>query len=211
MVESYFNTINHVLNGSVALYMTWLCFQAGWTITTWHALLLTIGYQLLMAEGIMALYSANSWSYFHSKSTKRLVHLIVLVGATILILVGNSIKIANTSSVKHFKSIHAITGLVSMVFLVLGVLQGFTAFYAKELKVYIKPVYNKFLHILMATVCFVTGMVSLIYGYKKNTVKRNSTDDIRLGLTIFAIITTILSLVGAIKTVFQQVKIVLRK
>ena len=79
MIESYFNTINHVLNGSVAMYMTWLCFQAGWTITTWHALLLTIGYQLLMAEGIMALYSANSWSYFHSKDTKRLVHLIVLV------------------------------------------------------------------------------------------------------------------------------------
>lgn len=115
MIESYFNTINHVLNGSVALYMTWLCFQAGWTITTWHALLLTIGYQLLMAEGIMALYSANSWSYFHSKDTKRLVHLIVLVGATILILVGNSIKIANTSSVKHFKSIHSITGLKQIV------------------------------------------------------------------------------------------------
>ncbi|CAO1331259.1 unnamed protein product [Diamesa serratosioi] len=156
MIESYFNTINHVLNGSMALYMTWLCFQAGWTITTWHALLLTIGYQLLMAEGIMALYSANSWSYFHSKDTKRLVHLIVLVGATILILVGISLKIANVSSEKHFKSIHSITGLVSMVFLVLGMLQGFAAYFAKELKVYIKPVYTKLLHILMATFCFVT-------------------------------------------------------
>ena len=91
-----------------------------------------------------------------------------------------------------------------MVFLVLGVLQGFAAFYAKKLKVYIKPVYNKLLHILMATVCFVTGMVSLIYGYKKNTVKRNSTEEIRMGLTILAIITTILSLIGATKIAINQ-------
>lgn len=98
-----------------------------------------------------------------------------------------------------------------MIFLVLGMLQGFAAYFAQEIKVYIKPVYTKLLHILMATICFVTGMVSLVYGYQKNTVRKNSTEDIRLGLLIITSITTILSLIGAVKTVFQQIKIILRK
>lgn len=109
MIECYFNTINHILNATVALYMTWLCFNVGWSSITWHVFLTTVGYQLLMAEGIMTLNKVNSWTYFHSRSTKRTLHWILQGLGTILILIGNIIIIVTKKS-EHFKSAHAITG-----------------------------------------------------------------------------------------------------
>lgn len=109
IIESYFNTINHILNGTVAIYMTWLCFNTGWSSITWHVYLTTIGYQLLIAEGIMTLNKVNSWTYFHSRATKRMLHWILQGLGTVLILIGNIIIIV-TKKVEHFKSVHAITG-----------------------------------------------------------------------------------------------------
>lgn len=114
IIESYFNTINHILNASVALYMTWLCFNVGWASITWHAYLTTIGYQFLMAEGIMTLNKVNSWTYFHSRYTKRVIHFIFQGLGTVLILTGNIIVIATKKS-GHFKSVHAITGEFSKI------------------------------------------------------------------------------------------------
>ena len=109
IIESYFNTINHVLNGTVALYMTWFCYNIGWSKMTTHIYLTTIGYQLLMAEGIMTLYSANSWTYFHSKATKRFLHWIVQALAAIAIVSGNVLIICIKKS-GHFNTIHGVTG-----------------------------------------------------------------------------------------------------
>lgn len=95
-----------------------------------------------------------------------------------------------------------------MVFLLIGILQGIGAYYAKNLKSYIKPIYSKFLHNLSAVICFIVGMVSLIYGYLGGMMVPYSTDEIRFCLIVFAIITIILSLIGTIKTTFQQFKTV---
>ena len=118
IIESYFNTINHVLNGTVALYMTWFCYNLGWSTMTLHICLTTIGYQLLMAEGIMTLYSANSWTYFHSKATKRFLHWFVQALGTIAIVSGNVIIISVKKS-GHFNTIHGVTGKFLLVLFLL--------------------------------------------------------------------------------------------
>lgn len=52
------NTINHALILITAAYITWYSFKFGFQeATTWHAWYSTIGYQVLMTEGILAMYN----------------------------------------------------------------------------------------------------------------------------------------------------------
>lgn len=93
-----------------------------------------------------------------------------------------------------------------MIMLLVSVLQGIAAFFAFDLKKIMKPAVSKFMHNLTAIVCFVVGMVSLIYGYQLGMMRLYSTDDVRRSLIAFAVITTILSLVGAIKSILVYLK-----
>lgn len=88
-----------------------------------------------------------------------------------------------------------------MVFLVLSFLQGIWTFYAKELKNFIKPSTSKFLHNLTSVLCFTAGMVSLIYGYRYgSTHDLFTTIDIEYSLIAIAVVTTVLSLIGAVQS-----------
>lgn len=42
-IQIYFNTLNHVLIFTAAIYMTFLCIRAGNMPFSWHAWLCTIG------------------------------------------------------------------------------------------------------------------------------------------------------------------------
>lgn len=53
-------------------------------------------------------------------------------------------------------------------------------------------------------------MTALYFGYDKNFMKKNSREDIRMWLQILAIITIILSLVGALRTLMNQIRVVFR-
>jgi Eukaryotic cytochrome b561 len=109
-LQSYFNTINHILNGIAAFYMTLYSIKQGWQAITWHIYLTTIGYQLLMTEAIAVFYSPNSWTRFHSHKTKKRLHLILQSTATAFIIIGNVIMIT-IKKTPHFRSAHAITGI----------------------------------------------------------------------------------------------------
>jgi hypothetical protein len=108
-LESYLNVANHLMNAAAAFYMTLYSVRQGWQSITWHIFLTTVGYQLLMAEAIMVLYSPNSWTYFHSYRTKKHLHWILQTIAAVFIVVGNVIIIV-IKKTPHFKSAHAITG-----------------------------------------------------------------------------------------------------
>lgn len=51
-------------------------------------------------------------------------------------------------------------------------------------------------------------MVALYYGYDKKFMVRNSNENIKLALKIVAIVTLILSLIGAVRSMYRQVKII---
>lgn len=109
IVQSYLNAFNHIVNGSVACFMTLYLFRQGHDSFSWHVYLTTIGYQLLMAEAIMVFYSPNSWSYFLTHKTKKHFHWILQLTAAIFIITGNII-ISVTTTTAHFTTIHAVTG-----------------------------------------------------------------------------------------------------
>lgn len=114
-VQSYLNALNHVLNAAAAFYMTLYSIRQGWAAMTWHIFLTTVGYQLLMTEAIMTLYAPNSWSYFHSRRTKRHLHWILQSVAAVFIIVGN-LFITVIRKTPHFKSAHAVTGNIRLKF-----------------------------------------------------------------------------------------------
>lgn len=110
-IQSYFNALNHVLNGAVGCFMTLYLFREGKDSFSWHVFLTTIGYQLLMAEAIMVFYSPNSWTYIHEFKTKKHLHWILQLIATVCIITGNVI-ISVIRTTPHFKTVHAITGKI---------------------------------------------------------------------------------------------------
>lgn len=116
-IESYFNTLVHILNGAVACAMTLYLIREvlnGWPSTNdtfpLHAFLSTVGYQLFMAEAILVFYAPNSWTYFLSNKTKKHLHWILQLIGAIFIISGN-VLISVIRRTPHFATAHAITGL----------------------------------------------------------------------------------------------------
>lgn len=94
-----------------------------------------------------------------------------------------------------------------MVFLALSALQGVWAYFSFELRTIVKPVTSKFLHNVTSVLCFVIGMVSLIYGYRYGSTHDLFTSvDVEYSLIGIAIVTTVLSLIGAVKSEVKFVK-----
>lgn len=162
-----------------------------------------------MAEGILTIYSKNTWSKMTSKKTKTALHWILQVVGCALALAGNAIEIQSKSR-NHFVSMHAKLGLVSMVFMVISLVNGVAALFAMDLKRFVKPVYNKIFHSTMSIVCFVTGMVSLIYGYETGFMKRVivANDDAHhlVWLEVGTGLTILFSLPGVCSTLYYQIK-----
>lgn len=46
VIQTYFNLLNHVMISTVAIYMTFLCYNAGNRLISWHAWLCTLGVSL---------------------------------------------------------------------------------------------------------------------------------------------------------------------
>lgn len=162
----YFNMLNHLLIGSVSLYATWRFYNnlrsGDFPEYQWHVWLSIIGYQLLMAEAILTLYSSNSWSFFHSTKTKRTLHWVIQVIGSICAISGTVILYPTRR--KHFYSIHGITGLVSLIILVIGAINGIVALWSREFYkiVRVKPVVSKFFHNFVGVSAYVIGRLIIL-------------------------------------------------
>uniref|UniRef100_A0A182PEC9 ascorbate ferrireductase (transmembrane) n=1 Tax=Anopheles epiroticus TaxID=199890 RepID=A0A182PEC9_9DIPT len=202
-LETCFNTINHMLIGYVTFYLSYYSYTRGFgRLFTWHIFLCSIGYQFFMAESLLTLYSANSWTNRYSATTKRHLHWVLQAAGCAAIFVGIVIEIylKEDAGRRHFRSDHAITGLVSLIFIGLSILNGIAAMYTVKIKHIIKPLYVKMFHYLTGIVAFVIGITSLALEYSPRMI---SVEHKRM-LIAFTTITTALTLVGVCKTMFNQ-------
>uniref|UniRef100_A0A182VU24 ascorbate ferrireductase (transmembrane) n=1 Tax=Anopheles minimus TaxID=112268 RepID=A0A182VU24_9DIPT len=204
-LETCFNTINHMLIGYVTLYLSYYSYSRGFgQLFTWHIFLCSVGYQFFMAESLLTLYSANSWTNRYSTTTKRHLHWILQAIGCAAILIGIVIEIylKEDAGRKHFRSDHAITGLVSLIFIGLSFLNGIAAMYTVKIKHIIKPVYVKMCHYLTGIVAFVIGVTSLTLEYSPRMISLQH----KHMLIAFTTITTALTLAGVCKTMLNQLK-----
>jgi len=112
--EIFMNTANHCLIAITTFYLVWYCLQ-NYEMTstlTQHAWVTAIGYQVLMAEGIMTFYKANSLTSLSSKREKNHIHWILQVTGGTMALYGCTIEIISKDRAGqvHFASLHAIFG-----------------------------------------------------------------------------------------------------
>lgn len=114
-----------------------------------------------MAEAILTLYSSNCWSFFHTPKTKRSIHWIMQVVGSLMAIVGTTILYPQRTI--HFKSIHAITGLISIIFAVIACINGIAAINPQNVyKNYrIRPVVSKIFHNFVGISSFVLGKISV--------------------------------------------------
>lgn len=112
--EIIVNTLNHALIGITTFYITWYAFTVGFKeYQTYHAWFTTLAYQLFMSEGIMALYSKNSYTMsIQSRKNKIRVHWILQSIASGLALYGIPFQIYKryVTNRTHFHNLHGISG-----------------------------------------------------------------------------------------------------
>lgn len=94
-----------------------------------------------------------------------------------------------------------------MILLLVSIPQGISTYFAFELRKFVKPITIKFFHNISSVLCFVIGMVSLISGYRYgSTHDLFTTKEVEYLLIGIAVITTILSLIGAANSGLNSLK-----
>jgi hypothetical protein len=77
-LEVCVNTLNHAFIAIATFYTFWYCINYGFDKDhTLHVFLASLGYILLMAEGIMSMYSGNTFTLFMTRSQKTNIHWIL--------------------------------------------------------------------------------------------------------------------------------------
>ncbi|XP_011870318.1 PREDICTED: cytochrome b561 domain-containing protein 2-like isoform X1 [Vollenhovia emeryi] len=202
---SAIDTINHILISLVTLFLVYHAAKE-YSVPNIHVILCTIGYVLLMSEAIVVLASDNVLTTSLcslSRRAKKHVHWVLQAVGLILNLVG--VGMMYNSKPTHFRSIHGITGITSLVIICVVTVFGYPVWIAWKLRKFMRPVFVKSFHNFLGIAGFVIGMVSQCYGYDKSWVyrvtKMKYADDTLLVATILI---TILSLRGALSSLYRQ-------
>lgn len=114
-LELFGNTVNHGLIAITTFYITWYAFyKVGFNeYQSYHAWFTTIGYQLFMSEGILALYNKNTYTMsINSRRYKIRVHWVLQAIASGFALYGIPFQIykRQVTNRKHFGNTHGVVG-----------------------------------------------------------------------------------------------------
>lgn len=108
------NSINHGLIAITTFYIIWYCFHDGFDqYQHYHTFFSTIGYQFFMSEGIMAMYSKNSYTMsVGNRQAKVWIHLVLQVigGGFALIAIPYQYVKREQMGRRHFGNSHGIVG-----------------------------------------------------------------------------------------------------
>ncbi|XP_072746001.1 transmembrane reductase CYB561D2 [Anoplolepis gracilipes] len=199
---SEMDVINHILIVGVTVFLVYYAAKEN-HVTNIHVILCTIGYVLLMSEAIVVLAGDNFLTSCLSRRANKHLHWILQAIGLIFNLVG--VGLMYDAKTTHFKSIHGILGIASLVIVCVVTIFGYPVWIAWKLRNFVRPVTIKLLHNFLGTAGFVIGMASQCYGYKKRTIyqmtKMESADDILLVLTVLIVI---LSERGALVSFIRQ-------
>lgn len=105
-----------------------------------------------------------------------------------------------------FTRVYLQKGFVSAILLLINLLIGVGALYASKLRFIIRPVITKFAHNALGIATLVFGMVSLYYGYYTEYIRTEMSPEATTLMAALTIATTVLSCIGALKSLLHQGK-----
>ncbi|XP_049874949.1 uncharacterized protein LOC126373037 [Pectinophora gossypiella] len=138
-----------------------------------HIGLSVIGYQLLMAHGIICLRSSG-WSFLSVKHRRR-VHWILQLLGSVIAIAGSAVMI-NEKSI-HFNTVHGKLALAALIFTCASLINGLTSLYSVELRRFIPWKLSKISHIILGTAAFALSSACLVFGYNKNSFKKWASEE----------------------------------
>lgn len=165
---------------------------------------------LLLTEGVLFISKENPIGrrLRLNHTLKLRYHWIAVTISLVLVAIGFIVIIINKNNKnkEHFKTWHAIFGLIALIGCVPAVLNGIAALFDVELKNYIKPALNKAIHVASGKLSVIFGGLALILGVYTNWFVKASGNNKYLFLLGF-----ITSLYVTVWTVQRPMRKTLRK
>lgn len=152
----------------------------------------------------MILTGENVWSRKLTRRSNSHLHWILQVLGAAFSVAGVYVMYIRRSN--HFRSVHALTGIASVGAIIGIFLTGLPALFAVRLRKLVRPVIGKFFHNFLGIFCFVVGMVSQIYGYKKGWLVRQTSNEVSIVMIVTTIMITVFSLIGSLRSLWEQFK-----
>ncbi|RZB39691.1 zinc finger protein 532-like [Asbolus verrucosus] len=180
------------------ILIIYFCFSEEFKFFTWHPLLLSTGWMFLMTEAILSVSKDNLFTGTLPKAIRVRLHWIFQAIALTFITVGFAIVFINKNYLNktHFKTWHALFGLIGVVSTIPSTISGVAALFNVNLRHYIKPKINKFIHIVSGIATFGFGGLSLILSVYTHWFARLSNGNIitfalGLGFVVTAVVWTL--------------------
>jgi hypothetical protein len=181
-----------------------------------------------MTEALMLFAPDELWSRQLTRTQKYGVHGFLMVGGTILLSVGCIDTFYYISEGYHLYTVHGITGLfasppfldlplqnfylsglISMILLILSIIFGYMANYSQKLTKYGRPVFFKFNHNFVGLLGYLIGVVSLCYAFYTHWFVYFTTEASRLVAIIATILGVLWTMNAAIVSGYHQIKTLL--
>ncbi|KAL3276708.1 hypothetical protein HHI36_012078 [Cryptolaemus montrouzieri] len=194
----------------VILILFLALFGGEFVFFTWHPILMSVGWMLLLSEGVLVLNKDNSFLKNIIGTNRIFFHWTTTSVSLVFIVIGFVIAFKNKSDKNkaHFKSWHALFGLLGAIFATLNGFFGVLTLYNRELKNLFSPKLNKFTHILVGTLACLFGGISSILSVYTKWFERKTSDHLTFGIALFlvtfAVIWTLIKPVNSVSKRFQN-------
>lgn len=186
-------TISHICIILFVAVILYASFSQPFDFFTWHPLLLSVGWMFVMTEGVLFISKENPVGRRLNldRTLKLRYHWIAIVISMILIALGFivAVKTKNDRGKEHFKSLHAIFGLIAVLGCVPSAINGTVCLFDVELKRYIKPSLSTAIHVASGSIVVTFGGLALIMSVYTNWFKKHT--DNNKYLLMLGMVTTI--------------------
>ncbi|KAK4883808.1 hypothetical protein RN001_000079 [Aquatica leii] len=202
------NTIFHQCVAVLACYMIWIPIENYSKPFAWHVILCTLGIFPITAEALILFFPSNVWSQEIDRKQKHWIHAILISLGMIFEIAGVSIGIYSKSTnpnAVHFRSAHAILGLLAIIFIVLTVVCGLISFNSQKFKTWAPSVWLKLGHNILGQTTYIFCVIALCLGLFTNYFSIYTSESSRIVATVFTVIIALWSLVCAWISTYHQI------
>ncbi|XP_053957698.1 uncharacterized protein LOC128862906 isoform X3 [Anastrepha ludens] len=206
--ETFLFVVNQMCIGFVTIYMSFLCITNGLQQTPLHAWLVTLGYSLLTAEGVMVHFNANPLTSHYKRHEKHTIHWVLQVAGGGLGMGGTMYKCIQKGFM--LTSTHGKLGFTTFIFCLISWLSGLSALYQLKLKSFVRPLFNRTIHNLLGLTCFVLALVTQFFGYQTGFFSSRTTTEFQYCIKTITLLSLVLTCIGPIKALLQKARTIIK-